>query len=154
MADVSSTIGHLEAARQVVLTDPTHYGAVVPSILPIIGPEAPLEVRRWGADFIAEAFSSRVLPDHLRETLGVKVLHLLSSLLETPTQDEGVVKSVVQTAACIYGPVFRYMYVHLGIRVVHLPSWYLRGVERCGDSRDSCLIASPARTTQKIPKPR
>jgi len=109
-AAVAATISQLENARRIVLGDPTHYAAVVPGILPIIGPTAQIEVQRWGADFLAECFASPVLSMHSKEELGVQVLQLLKdSLLQQ--QDEAVVKSVMQTAASVYALIFRHMYV-------------------------------------------
>lgn len=117
MANVADTLAQLESARQVVLTDSAHYAAVIPGVLPIIGASAPLEIRRWGADFLAESFASPVLPTQSKEAICTQVLPTLKELLETPNQDEAVVRSVIQVGASIYGLVFRHMYVNfLGIR--------------------------------------
>ena len=110
-AEAAATITQLEAARQVVLTDATHYGAVIPGVLPIIGANALLDVRRWGADFLAESFASTALSLQAKESLGIQVLPLMHELLEPPSQDEAIVKSIIQAAASSYGPVFRHMYV-------------------------------------------
>lgn len=69
-----TAIRQLEVARHVVLADATHYAVIIPGILPIIGPHADVEVRRWGADFLAEAFASPLFTDlHAKEGLAVQV---------------------------------------------------------------------------------
>ena len=116
-ASVADQITKLEAARQLVLSDSTHYSAIVPGILPIIGAHSPRDIRRWGADFLAETFASPVLSLQAKETLSIGTLQTLKELLEIPAEDAGVLKSVVQAAASIYGLIFRYMYV----KPFHLP---------------------------------
>ena len=111
--EVKEQITQLEAARKLVLGDATHYSQIIPGILPIIGPLAPLEIRRWGATFLAEGFASPVLTLHAKESLGIKVLPLLRQHLEIQSEDESVVTSTIQTAASIYGLVFRHMYVKI-----------------------------------------
>jgi symplekin len=104
-------IPQLEAARRLVLGDAHFYPQIVPGILPIIGPAAPLEVRRWGADFLAETFSSPALGNARKDELSSVVLPNLRGLLEIPGEDAAVVKSVVQTVSSIYSLVFRKWYV-------------------------------------------
>ena len=112
MADATNEqILQLEEARKLVLNDAVHYSQIIPGILPIIGPHAALEIRRWGATFLAEGFASPILTIHAKETLGIQVLPILKQHLETPAEDESVVKSTIQTAASIYGMIFRHMYV-------------------------------------------
>jgi symplekin len=106
---VADQISKLEAARQLVLGDATHYSVIIPGILPIIGARAQVEIRRWGAEFLSEAFANPLLQSSSKETLGVQVLQTLRELLEVQAEDEVVVKGVIQTAASIYPPVFRYM---------------------------------------------
>jgi symplekin len=114
MSEAAKTaIRQLEAARQVVLADAAHYSVIIPGILPIIGPQAEVEVRRWGAEFLAEAFASPLLSSLAKEGLSIQALSLLNQLLEVPDQDDIVLKSVVQTAASVYALVFKYMYVPL-----------------------------------------
>jgi symplekin len=105
----------LESARQIVLKDPGLYPQIVSGILPIVGANARLELRRWGAEFLSETFSSPVFPPRQKEDSAVGVLGTLKDLLEIPGEDAAVVKSVVQTAASIYGLVFHYMYVRTQI---------------------------------------
>lgn len=109
---VSDQLTQLDAARQLVLADSVLYPQIVQGILPIIGASARIELKRWGADFLAETFASPVLALQEKERLSVGVLETLRELLEQPAQDNSVVKSVIQAAASIYGLVFRYMYVN------------------------------------------
>ena len=108
---VKDQLTQLEAARQLVLADAVLYPQIVQGILPIVGATALLELRRWGADFLAETFASPTIAVQQKQTLGLVVLQTLRDLLEKPEEDVGVIKSVVQTAASVYGLVFRYMYV-------------------------------------------
>lgn len=107
----SEQLTQLEAARHLVLSDAALYPQVIQGILPIIGPQARLELRRWGADFLAETFASPVFPSPQKESLVETVLPTLRDLLDDVAQDPSVVKSVVQTAASIYPLVFRHVYV-------------------------------------------
>ena len=108
---VTDQITQLNAARQIVLGDAKLYPQIVEGILPIIGANARLELRRWGAEFLAETFASPSIPSPTKEAMAVRVLQILKDLLEMPGEDVEVVKSVVQAAASVYGLVFRYMYV-------------------------------------------
>ena len=104
-------LAQLEAARQIVLGDAALYPQIVTGILPIVGANARLELRRWGAEFLAETFASPVFASVPKENSAVGILGTLKDLLEIPGEDAGVVKHVVQTAASIYSLVFRYMCV-------------------------------------------
>ena len=108
-------IRQLEAARKLVLNDAHVYNQILPGIIPIIGPSAALDVRRWGADFVAEGFASPALSNAQKEELCADVLPTLKNLLEVPGQDVAVVKSVIQAAASLYPLVFRRVYVHLNL---------------------------------------
>lgn len=110
---VASQIAQLEEARKLVLGDANYYPQIIQGILPIIGPHAVVEMRRWGADFLAETFASPSLPVAEKETLSLVVLETLKAIIENPAEDGEVVKSVVQAAASIYPLVFRWMYVKL-----------------------------------------
>lgn len=99
----------LRQAREVVLNNPANYPAIVPSILPIIGQSADIELRRWGAEFLAETFASPLLPADQKQQLSLLVLDKLREFLEQPAEDVSVVKAAVQAAASIYPLLFRYM---------------------------------------------
>lgn len=106
---VEEQLKQLDDARKLVLGDANYYPQIVQGILPIIGPEARVELRRWGADFLAETFSSPTLPAAQKEPLSLIVLDTLKSMIENLKEDPSVVKSVIQTAASIYPLVFRWM---------------------------------------------
>ena len=110
-AVAAETIKRLDAARSLVLSDANHYTTIIPGILSIIGADGYPTVRRWGANFLAESFSNPLLGVQSKEMLGLACLETLKQYLEVPGETEGFVKSVIQAAASIYGPVFRYMYV-------------------------------------------
>lgn len=108
---VVDQLAQLEAARQLVLADSGLYPQIVQGILPIVGASARLELRRWGAEFLAETFATPTLSLQTKESLSIVVLQTLKEMLEVPDEDSRVVKNVIQAAASIYGLVFRYMYV-------------------------------------------
>ena len=108
---VDEQIKQLNDARKLVLQDANFYPRIIQGILPIIGPSARVEFRRWGADFLAETFASPNVPTQQKETLSLVVLETLKAMIENPQEDVAVVKSIVQTAASIYPLVVRWMYV-------------------------------------------
>ncbi|KIX01623.1 uncharacterized protein Z518_09349 [Rhinocladiella mackenziei CBS 650.93] len=111
-ASVADMISQLEAARKLALADPQVYNQVLPGILPIIGPSAHVQVRRWGADFLAEGFASPSLSNSQKEQLSSEVLPVLRAMLEKPGEDPAVVKSAVQAAASLYPLVFKRVISH------------------------------------------
>lgn len=102
-------VAQLNAARNLVLGDAAFYPQIVNGIIPLIGARARLELRRWGADFLAETFASPVLAATQKEQLAATVLHMIREILELPESDVAVLKSVVQIAASLYPLVFRHM---------------------------------------------
>jgi symplekin len=104
-------LSQLEAARKLALGDPQVYSQVVPGVLPLVGAGAALEVRRWGADFIAECFASPSLAHPQKEQLVADVLPTLRGYLDNDTEDQAVLRSAVQAAASLYPLVFKRMYV-------------------------------------------
>lgn len=112
VASAAEMIPQLEAARKLALGDPQVYNQVLPGILPIIGPTAHLEVRRWGADFLAEGFASPSVPNQQKEQLSLEVIPTLRGILENQQEDVAVVRSAVQAAASLYSLVFRRVYVN------------------------------------------
>jgi symplekin len=107
--DLGDQMAQLEAARNLVLGDAALYPQIVQGILPIIGVSARLELRRWGAEFLAETFASPVLAAAKKEQLAETVLLTVRDILEQPAEDMAVIKSMVQTAASLYTHVFRHM---------------------------------------------
>lgn len=108
---VSDQIRQLDDARKLVLGDVKYYPSVVKGILPIIGPSAPIELQRWGAEFLAEAFATPALPNGEKETMQPYVLTTLESMIENERGDPQVLRSIIQCAASIYPLALRWMYV-------------------------------------------
>ncbi|KAM0514875.1 hypothetical protein ACHAPE_006551 [Trichoderma viride] len=105
---VPDQIRQLNDARKLVLGDVKYYPSVVRGILPIIGPQAPIELRRWVTDFLAEAFATPALPNSEKETIQPYVLTTLESLIEQEV-DAQVLRNVIQTAASIYPLAMRWI---------------------------------------------
>lgn len=114
-ADTVQSVGEqlkqLNEARKAILVDPTYYKSIMNGILPLAAPNSTLELRRWAADFIAEAFATPTLPNKDKEVMSFQVLPVLRSLLETPNEDTYVLKSVIAASASIFPHVLRWMYV-------------------------------------------
>ncbi|KAI1077081.1 hypothetical protein F5B20DRAFT_572410 [Whalleya microplaca] len=106
---VTDQIRQLEGARKLVLSDVTYYPQVIQATLPIIGPSSQVEFRRWGADFLAEAFATPAVAPSQKETLALLVLETLKLLVEDPSQDVMVLRSVIQAAASIYPLAVRWI---------------------------------------------
>lgn len=134
-ANSAEMITQLESARKLALNDPQVYSQVVPGILPLIGPQAALDIRRWGADFLAECFATPSFPNEQKEQLVADVLPTLHGFLENASEDPSVLRSVVQTAASLYPLVFKRMYViHSVVFAVCLPrteSYAVPNLTRC-----------------------
>ncbi|OAA32727.1 mRNA cleavage and polyadenylation specificity factor complex subunit [Moelleriella libera RCEF 2490] len=105
---VPNQIRQLNDARKLVLGDVKYYPNVVRGLLPIIGPNAPVELRRWGAEFLSEAFSTPALSNSQKETMQLYVLATLESLLSA-REDTQVLRSTIQTAASIYPLAMRWI---------------------------------------------
>lgn len=108
-ATPSDTIAQLNAARNLARGDSTYYAQIVPGVLPIIGANASLDLRRWGSEFLAETFATPTLSPEQKQPLSLLILQTLKEYLEIPGEETDVVKYVVQTAASVYPLVFRYM---------------------------------------------
>ena len=108
-ATTADQLKQLDSARTLVLGDAHFYSQIVSGVLPIIGPQAKLELRRWGADFLAEAFANPTWSGAGKEQECAGVLLLIKSWLETPDEDQSVVKGAIQTVASIFPFVFRRM---------------------------------------------
>jgi len=104
----SQTIKQLESARGLALSDGLYYPSIIPGVLPIIGANAEIEIRRWGAEFLAEAFSSPTWSADAKKDVCLSVLPTLKEYLEMG-EDRGLVKSAVQAAASIYPLVYKHM---------------------------------------------
>lgn len=126
-ASAAQMITQLEAARKLALADSAVYKQILPGITPLIGPGALVDVRRWGAEFLAEGFASPALSSAQKEEIVSgqgNILGTLRGMLEGPAagmaQDPMVVKSAVQAATSLYPLVFRRVYV---ISLPVVPHW-------------------------------
>ncbi|OTB06529.1 hypothetical protein M426DRAFT_318931 [Hypoxylon sp. CI-4A] len=106
---VQDQIRQLEGARKLVLGNAGYYTQVIQATLPIIGPSALVEFRRWGAEFLAEAFATPAIAPSQKETLSLLVLETLKLLVEDPNQDAMVLRSVIQASASIYPLALRWI---------------------------------------------
>lgn len=114
MGDSASTITQLNSARDIILKDSALYPQVVPGVLPVITASHPVELRRWGAGFLAETFASPVLDAREKQKLALGALDTLKGYLarddeRSEEEDEGVVKSAVQAVSSIYSLIFKYI---------------------------------------------
>ncbi|KAL2155070.1 hypothetical protein VTH82DRAFT_3746 [Thermothelomyces myriococcoides] len=116
---VAEQLEQLGAARKLVLENPTYYDRIVKGVLPIIGPAAPVELRRWGADFLAESLATPVLTMREKENITVAVLDTLRSLLDHPGEDPIVLKSSIMAAASAYPVTLRWIIYNS----YHTESW-------------------------------
>lgn len=105
----SDQLRHLEDARKLVLSDSNYYAAIVPGILPITSASSAVELRRWGAEFIAEVVSAPAVPTATRMELCLKILETLKRLVEEPDLDIFILKSVIMASASVYPLILRWM---------------------------------------------
>ncbi|KAF1832390.1 hypothetical protein BDW02DRAFT_530038 [Decorospora gaudefroyi] len=105
----SQTIQQMESARSLALGDGRYYPTIIPGVLPIIGysEDQSIEIQRWGADFLAEAFASPTWPSEVKQSSAPSVLATLKAYLEN-VNDKSVIKSAVQAAASVYPLVYRH----------------------------------------------
>jgi symplekin len=106
---VPDQVRQLEDARKLVLSDVSYYPQVIQATLPIIGPSALVELRRWGSEFLSEAFATPAIPLGQKETLSLLILETLRLLVEDTNQDVMVLRSAIQAAASIYPIALRWM---------------------------------------------
>ncbi|KAF2799413.1 hypothetical protein K505DRAFT_294742 [Melanomma pulvis-pyrius CBS 109.77] len=106
----AQTLGQLESARSLALGDGRYYPTIIPGVMPIIGANAnaSLEIRRWGADFLAETFASPTWPLDAKASCALTVLATLKEYLDV-VADSGVIRSAVQAAASIYPLVYKHI---------------------------------------------
>jgi symplekin len=106
---VAEQLEQLNAARKLVLDNIAYYDRIVKGVLPIIGPTAALELRRWGAEFLAESLATPVLTMRDKENITVAVLDTLRRLIEGAGEDVIVLKACVAAAASAYPIALRWM---------------------------------------------
>ncbi|KAK4560691.1 hypothetical protein LTR86_005269 [Recurvomyces mirabilis] len=108
----STILKSLNEARNICLATPTTYPQVIPGVLPVIGHQQHLSLRRWGSDFLAETFASPVVSGEDKQKMSLLVMDTLKGYLDRKSvvgeeEDPAVIKSAVQCAASIYPYVFR-----------------------------------------------
>ncbi|KAF7713884.1 Uncharacterized protein PECH_006738 [Penicillium ucsense] len=111
---VVDQVAQLDAARKLVLGDAALYPQIVNGILPIVGANARLELRRWGAEFLAETFASPILATSQKQQLAPTVLNSIQETLLLPETDNAVLASLIQTCASMYPLIFRHTVNHPG----------------------------------------
>lgn len=107
-------IDQLNSARNLALSDAAMYSKLLPAILPILNSthNPSPELRAWGADFLAEAFSSPMFASEGKQEMSVRALPVVKDLLGdqvVPIEQTGMIKSAIQAAASIYPFIFRHM---------------------------------------------
>lgn len=110
--NIQTSIKQLNDARNLVLSDAAYYQQILPGILPVIQNAQAVEIRRWGAEFLAEMFASPAVSSSQKEALCLTVLETLRLWIENEGEDAAVVRSVVQCAASVYPLVVRWTYVY------------------------------------------
>ncbi|KAI7681642.1 hypothetical protein KC319_g1464, partial [Hortaea werneckii] len=155
----SSILFQLDQARNIVLTTPSVYPQVVPGVLGVVGGNAALELRRWGADFLAETFASPVLPAEEKQKLSLAALDTLRAYLnrkeERGEEEDGqVIKSTVQCAASLYPLVFRHTVAEKGAdaeswaKMAAIKSAILRRMDSASAGVRICCVKFVARVVQ------
>ena len=105
---LADQIRQLDDARKLVLDDVKYYPTIIQGILPVIGANARVELRRWGAAFLAEVFGTPAISSSEKETMQLHVLDLVLAMLANPLEDAAVVASLVQAAASIFPMALRW----------------------------------------------
>ncbi|KAI5817140.1 hypothetical protein BZA77DRAFT_43080 [Pyronema omphalodes] len=101
----TAQIAQLSSVRDLVLKDPSYWPQVVETVLSVI--TGKIELRRWGADFLAETFSTPVVDPRAKGELALKCLDTI--LLLVQEKETNILKSIVQCAASIYPMVFKHI---------------------------------------------
>ncbi|KAI9890368.1 MAG: hypothetical protein M1814_004154 [Vezdaea aestivalis] len=105
---VVETLRNLEDARKLVLAKPELYTQIVIGVIPLIGAGAHLHLRRWGAEFLAEAFSHPLVSEQDKESMAMASLAILAQMVELPSEDGPVVKAAMQALSSIYPFIFKH----------------------------------------------
>lgn len=101
-------LAELNRFREYALRDANHYPNIIAYVVRCAGPASSLELRKWGADFLAEAFASPTLSPDRKQLLALKLLTTFKAYLDDSNQDAGVLRSVVQVLTNVYPYVFRH----------------------------------------------
>nr|CDP22686.1 Putative Pre-tRNA-processing protein [Podospora anserina S mat+] len=106
---IEEQLKQLNAARKLALENSAYYDRIVKGVLPVIGPTSSIELKRWGAEFLAESLATPVLSMRDKESLTLSVLDTLKSLLESEQDDAIVLKASIAAAASAYPVVLRWI---------------------------------------------
>lgn len=123
---IREQIRQLDDARKLVLANVGHYPMIVQGILPILSPSSLPPLRRWAADFLAEAFAAPAMPSREKESLSLFVLESIKGVLENANEDPLVLRSIIQAASSIYPLAMRWMCVlffFLFLPFFSVPGW-------------------------------
>ncbi|KAK3398070.1 hypothetical protein B0T20DRAFT_355674 [Sordaria brevicollis] len=116
---MSEKFKQLAAARKTAFENPSYFRQIVQGILPITPPSIPVELRRWAADFIAEALACPALRTADKESLTVMTIDAVRSLLEAPDQDPLILKGGIMAAASAYPVIVKWIISNS----YHKPAW-------------------------------
>lgn len=98
----------LSRYREYALRDANQYPNIIAFVVSRAGPASAPELRKWGADFLAEAFASPMLPPDRKQFLALKLLTTFKAYLDDSNQDAGVLRSAVQVLTNVYPFIFRH----------------------------------------------
>ncbi|CCG81695.1 Putative uncharacterized protein [Taphrina deformans PYCC 5710] len=109
MADqaLAARSAQLEQAKALVEADASYFPQIVVGVLPVFD-DPFVELRRWVADFVLLAMSSRKLGTEDKQELALKCLEKLSDSTANE-QDITTAKSFIQITTIIYPIVFRHV---------------------------------------------
>lgn len=107
----SEQMQQLNNARKMAFENPAYFKQIVTGIFPLTAPSAPVVLRRWAAEFIAEAIACPALRTQEKDELTITVIDggALRALVEDPDQDPLVLKAGIMAAASAYPVVVRWM---------------------------------------------
>ncbi|KAF2435728.1 hypothetical protein EJ08DRAFT_286859 [Tothia fuscella] len=117
----SQQLAQLFKARDIALADPTMYSQVIPVMVAVLlgqppSPKPSQIVKVWGADFLAETFSSTMLGADVKQAFAISALPVFMDFLtlpenvqKTPVELTSMTKSIIQAVASVYPLVFRHI---------------------------------------------
>ncbi|KAF8467718.1 hypothetical protein BDZ91DRAFT_782414 [Kalaharituber pfeilii] len=95
----------LRKARALCLQDDFFWPRILEKVLPIMK-SAP-ELRRWGAEFLAETFSTPTVDDTRKTNMALEALDTLVDIIQE--REAELLKHAVQSSASIYPLLFRHI---------------------------------------------
>ena len=101
-------LAELKRFREYALRDVNQYPNIIAYVVRCAGPTSGPELRKWGADFLAEAFASPILSPDRKQLFALSLLPTFKAYLDDPAQDAGVLRSAVQVLTNVYPFIFRH----------------------------------------------